>query len=89
VAFGSAAVLPTAAAAARRGGRLSQLSALPRGPHWRRLAKALAENDGYAAKTVFLSAFCTKNASFYQDRLGTNIGKTRQADRFLRSEDGA
>jgi hypothetical protein len=33
---------------------------------------------------VFLSHSCIKNDHFYQDRLGTNIGKTfKQKDRFL------
>jgi hypothetical protein len=30
--------------------------------------------DFPGAKTSFLRQFCTKNASFYQDRPGTNIG---------------
>jgi uncharacterized protein YqkB len=37
-----------------------------------------------SVKTVFLAIYIWKR-SFYQDRLGTNIGKTQKVDFFLRS----
>ena len=37
---------------------------------------------GEGEKTVFLSHLYIKTPSFYQDRLGTNVGKTQLQDRF-------
>ena len=37
-------------------------------------------------KTVFFEPFLYKNRSFYQDGLGTNIGKTQKKGRFLEGE---
>eukprot|EP01046_Picozoa_sp_COSAG06_P031999 COSAG06_NODE_3164_length_5749_cov_16.498407_6_plen_64_part_00 len=46
----------------------------------------MQDTEGKAKVRAIFAPFYTKNASFYQDRLGTNIGKTHtQSGVFLRS----